>query len=162
MEDIGSSGRTPLWKKPFLKVGEKALQLGFKYQMVWLNDKYESLTGREFKSTGKIDLDSIDWGKTEAFSYTIATCRYAGVWINDDRFPEGILEDRQAKKEELKDEIENIDLVEEVVLKEDAFIKNVHTFLDLVIVYKEGIEQDSQLRDTTVSEIKTFMHRKVS
>lgn len=160
MNDSDSSGKMPAWKRPLLKIGEKAMQMGFKDQLVKLNNLYKSLTGEEFKKTGKIDLDSVDWSKTEAFSYTVATCRYAGVWVNDQRFPEGIVEDREAKKEELKEKMEEIDKVERVLMKEEAFEQDVPTFPDLVIVYKEGIEQDSQLRDTPVSEINTYMHRK--
>jgi predicted AlkP superfamily phosphohydrolase/phosphomutase len=160
MEDSGSSGSMPVWKKPLLKIGEKAMQSGFKDQLVKLNNLYESLTGEEFRKTGKIDLDSVDWSKTEAFSYTIATCRYAGVWVNDRRFPEGLVDDRKAKKKELKEKIEKIDKVEKVLLKEEAFQVDVPTFPDLVIFYEEGVKQDSQLRDTPVSEINTYMHRK--
>lgn len=160
MEDSGSSGSMPVWKKPLLKIGEKAMQRGFKDQLVKLNNLYESLTGEEFRKTGKIDLDSVDWSKTEAFSYTIATCRYAGVWVNDRRFPEGLVDDREVKKEELKEKMEEIDKVERVLLKEEAFEQDVPTFPDLVIIYNEGVKQDSQLRDTPISKINTYMHRK--
>jgi hypothetical protein len=136
------------------------MKLGFKDQLVKLNNWYSSLTGEEFRKTGKIDLDSVDWSETEAFSYTVATCRYAGVWVNDERFPEGTVEDREAKKKELKGKIEEIGKVERVLLKEEAFEEDVPSFPDLVIVYEEGVKQDSQLRDTPVSEINTYMHRK--
>ena len=158
--ESSDSGKAPLWKRPLLKAGQKALKLGFKDQMIWLNDRYQSLTGEEFRDTSNFDLDSVDWESTEAFSYMIATCRYAGVWVNDDRFPEPAVEDREEKKKELKKEIEEIDYVEKVLLKEEAFIVDAATFPDLVIVYEEGIEQDNQLRSTPVSEINTYMHRK--
>lgn len=160
MRESEESGKAPIWKKPFLKAGEKALKLGFKDQLVWLNNKYREFTGVEFKDTSNFDLDSVNWENTEAFSYMIATCRYAGVWVNDDRFPEPAVVDIQAKKEELKQKIERIDKVEEVLLKENAFKVDAPTFPDLVIVYEEGVEQDNQLRDTPVSEINTYMHRK--
>jgi predicted AlkP superfamily phosphohydrolase/phosphomutase len=156
-----SSETDPSFLRRFaLKVGEKALNLGFKDQLSWLNSKYEELFGEQFRTTGKIDLDSVSWGDTEAFSYTVATCRYAGVWINDDRFPQGAVEYRQKKKEDLKKEIEAIDEVEEVMLKEEAFQKDHRLFPDLVVKYSQHVKQDSAVRSEPVSDIYTYMHRK--
>lgn len=102
----------------------------------------------------------MSWSDTEAFSYTVATCRYACVWINDDRFPQGAVKNRQKKKEDLKKEIEAIEEVEDVMLKEGAFRKNHELFPDLVVKYSQHVKQDSAVREKPVSDIYTYMHRK--
>lgn len=158
--ESGSETDPGFLRKFALEVGEKALNLGFKDQLSWLNSKYEDLFGEEFRTTGKLDLEDVNWDETEAFSYTVATCRYTGVWINDDRFPEGIVEDTETKKEDLKKEIEAIEEVEEVLFKEEAFQKDHRLFPDLVVKYSQHVKQDSAVREKPVSEIYTYMHRK--
>jgi len=141
------------------KVVDGLVSLGFRSKLAKLNSLYGDLTGEKFKKES-LELDSIDWQETEAFSYMIATCRYAGIWINDERFPSPAVEDREEKKQEIKELLEQHGKVEEVLTAEEAFVEKASTFPDLVVKYVEGFKQTANLLSEETGAEDTYMHRK--
>lgn len=142
-----------------LRVAELAERLGLRDYLVRANKLYGRVAGEEFVGTN-LDLGDVDFGETEAFSYMTGVCRYSGIWINDGRFPRGNVEDRQEKKEEVRRGLENHELVEEVLTKEEAFEADAETFPDLVAVLEQRVKNDSDLKPSVSGKISSYMHRK--
>lgn len=142
-----------------LDVAELGERFGFRDYLVRANELYKNVAGEAFVST-ELDLDSVDFEDTEAFSYMTGVCGYAGIWVNDDRFLTPAVEDRQSKKEEIKKEMEKHELVQEVLLNEEAFEIDVETFPDLVVVLKDKVKADTDLKPSVTGKISTYMHRK--
>jgi predicted AlkP superfamily phosphohydrolase/phosphomutase len=147
------------FEKLAFKVGEVAERAGFRDYLVWLNEKYSEYRGEAFVQ-GNLALDSVEWRNTEAFSYMTGVCGYAGIWINDDRFPNPAVDDRQAKKEEIKEELEKHELVDEVMLKEKAFVEDAESFPDLVVDFAHKVKNDSDIKPDVTGKISSYMHRK--
>ncbi len=159
MKEEESSRVKEKLKSLVLGTAEVFESAGLRDYLVRINDLYGNIAGEKFVSTD-LDFDSIDWEGTEAFSYMTGVCGYAGIWINDDRFPQGTVEDRQAKKKEIKGKLERHELVENVLLKEEAFDVDVETFPDLVVVFEEKVKNDSDIKPNVTGKLSSYMHRK--
>ncbi len=158
LEQKAGENRSRL-KNLALRAAEFAERFGFRDYLVWANERYRDVAGEEFVDRN-LDLDTVDWSRTEAFSYMTGVCRYSGIWVNDDRFSNGAVEDREAKKQEIKQEMEKHELVERVLTKEEAFAVDAETFPDLVAVLGGKVKNDSDIKPSVTGKISSYMHRR--
>ncbi|MFB6203658.1 MAG: alkaline phosphatase family protein [Candidatus Nanohaloarchaea archaeon] len=141
------------------EVAEFAERFGLRDYVVRANELWKSFTGENFVERN-LELDSVDWENTQAFSYMTGVCAYSGIWINDQRFAEPGTDDREEVKQSIRDEMSDHPLVEEVLTKEEAFEEQPEKFPDLVAVLKDKVKNDSDIKPDVTGKISSYMHRK--
>ncbi len=84
--------------------------------------------------------------------------RYAGVWINDERFSESAVEDPGKTVGKIKKEVSQEKEVQEVLVKGEDFDQSAEHFPDLIVAFDKDVKADTSLRSTVRGEISSYMH----
>lgn len=119
------------------KIGSALVNLGLKKQVKKILSFYSDLTGKDPQHTQGTILSSIKKEDTEAFCYISGVSRYGAVWVHDDRFSKGIVDDREKKIKEVKESLEEEEFIDEVSAPRD-FLEN-ENIPDLLVKAEEGI-----------------------
>lgn len=143
-----------------LKGADIAQMLGLRDLIVELNEYIKSSTGKSFSPRKSEAIKTINWAETEAFSYMTGVCAYAGIWINDERFAGGIVEDTEEVKERLKEDLEEREEVRNVHFREELYDKEVNTFPDIIIEFYEDTKSAFGFHPEVTTNVNTYMHRK--
>ncbi|MFB6174397.1 MAG: alkaline phosphatase family protein [Candidatus Nanohalobium sp.] len=101
------------------KIGSLLVNLGFKKEVKKLLSIYSSLTGKDPQQTQGTILPNIKKEETEAFCYISGVSRYGAIWLHDDRFSKGVVENREKKADEIEEQIQQEKFIDEVARPED-------------------------------------------
>lgn len=142
------------------KVGDIGQRLGFRDLLVYLNNISQKTVEKDFAPRKGKALDSIDFESSKAFSYMTGVCAYSGIWVNDDRFEKGIVEDTEKVKEEIKDKLEERSEVRKVHRREELYETDPEMFPDLVVEFYEDHKVALGFHPEVVTEVTNYMHRK--
>lgn len=87
-------------------------------------------------------------------------CAYGGIWINNNRFEKGIVEDTEEVKQSIIEELEERKEVVKVHRREDLYDKDVDMFPDLVVELDEKYKIALGFHPEIVTKVGSYMHRK--
>lgn len=102
-------------------IADIGLRLGFKPLLRKAAGLVRNTTGTNLRPNKQQTLDSIDWDETAAFSYLSAVSNYGAIWIHDDRFSEGIVDDPEQVRDDIITELRDHDHVVAVHTNEQLF-----------------------------------------
>ncbi|MFB6212573.1 MAG: alkaline phosphatase family protein [Candidatus Magasanikbacteria bacterium] len=119
------------------RIGSLLVNLGLKKQVKKLLEIYSGITGEDPQHTQSTILPVLEKSETEAFCYISGVSRYGVVWIHDDRFSRGIVEDREEKAEEVIEALEQEEFIEEVS-RPGSFTENPE-MPDILVKAERGI-----------------------
>lgn len=126
--------------KPIAKAGEKV---------------YRAIFGHSPAPSGNV-FDAIDLEQTQAFNILSSGMNWGSIYIHDqERFPDGTVEDRDSLIEEIKENLENEDFINNVYRNEDIY--NNDGMPDLMVEADDdvgvGKETYPQLFHTTTAAV---------
>lgn len=118
LEEKESSGRSlrQLVQKLVTPLAETSLRPFLKKA----NDILQNSTGADFGFNAD-SPENIDYSSTEAFCFQGSSSHYGGIWINDERWSSPVVDDREEKATEVKQELEEVDVVENAWLRENIY-----------------------------------------
>jgi predicted AlkP superfamily phosphohydrolase/phosphomutase len=121
------------------KVGSMLVNLGLKTQVKKILSFYSDLTGKDPQHTQSTILPALDKDRTEAFCYISGVSKYGVIWIHDNRFNEGIIEQdqKEEKAEEVMTSLRNKEFIENV--SRPADFKQNEKIPDILVEAKEGV-----------------------
>lgn len=96
------------------KAGSILVNLGLKQQVKKILSIYSDITGKDPQHTQGTILSSIKKEQTEAFCYISGVSRYGAIWIHDQRFSRGTVEDKDQKIKEIKQVLEKEEFIDEI------------------------------------------------
>ncbi|MBC5792923.1 MAG: alkaline phosphatase family protein [Nanohaloarchaea archaeon] len=143
-----------------MKLGDIGQRLGFRDLLVKLNNLAQEKAGKNFAPRKTKALDSMAWQETEAFSYMTGVCAYAGIWINDERFSKGVVENTQEKKQEIASELEKRKEVNKVRFREEVYEEDIEKFPDLIVEFYEDTKAALGFHPEVTASVSSYMHRK--
>jgi predicted AlkP superfamily phosphohydrolase/phosphomutase len=134
-----------------------ALRLGLKPVLKKLVSLVSQTTGKDLKPGKGSIMDKIDFEDSEAFSYLSAVSNYGAVWIHDtERFPDGIVEDRQAKAEEIREDLLQEDVIEQVWTNRDIF--DSPGMPDLIVQARQDVVIGAEIYPHAFHETGAVVH----
>lgn len=148
------------WDRLILKAGEVAQRLGLRDFVVSLNNLIGEKTGKSFSPSKSDVMASIDFESTRAFSFMTGVSHYAGVWINDDRFTRGIVDNSEEVIQSVQNSLEERSEVKQVFRKEELYDNRVNEFPDLVVEFYDRVKASFGFHPQVTSKVATYIHRK--
>lgn len=143
-----------------LKVSDYAQRAGLRDKVVMLKRLIQDTTGKNFAPRKSEVMESVDWEKTEAFSYMTGVSAYSGIWINDDRFDQPVVDEKEVIKDDIIEELEQRDEVRKVHRSSDVYDEEVEMFPDLVVEFHEDTKVSHGFHPDVISNVSNYMHRK--
>lgn len=138
------------------KVGSFLVNIGLKSQVKDLLSIYSKITGEDPQHTQSTILPSIRKDQTKAFSYISGVSRYGAIWIHDDRFSEGVVNDRGSLMDDLIQDLEKEKFIDEVFIP-DGFEENMK-MPDLLVKAKKGIVVGGEPYNVNFHETSAVVH----
>jgi predicted AlkP superfamily phosphohydrolase/phosphomutase len=135
---------TPLTKtslKPFIRRAHKIVKSG---------------TGMDF-GVSSPSVEDIDFKNTKVFSYRGGSIDYADINIHDLSYPEGVVEDKEALKEELRNKLEQEEKIEQVWDAEEIY-DSMERMPDLVVKTTPNVGVGMSLLPSETMGTDGFIH----
>lgn len=98
-------------------IGSGLMDLGLKPVLRKANNLLSQETGISLNKSKESVLEETDFTSTEAFCYISGVSNYGAIWINDDRFRDGNVEDRAATAAQIADELKDEDYIRKATTK---------------------------------------------
>lgn len=143
-----------------MKAADIGHRLGLRDYMVKLNVLAQNKIDKNFAPRKSKALETIDFDRSEAFAFMTGVCAYSGIWINDDRFERGIVEDVDEVKDRIKRNLEAREEVKKVHKQEELYDDDVEMFPDLVVELYEEYKISLGFHPDIISDVENYMHRK--
>jgi len=143
-----------------MKAADIGQRLGLRDLLVYMNNITQDTIDKDFAPKKGKALESIDFGNTKAFSYMTGVCAYGGIWVNNDRFDNGIVEDTEGVKSEIIEELEQREEVVKVHRSEELYDTEVEMFPDLVLELDEKYKVALGFHPEVTTKVGNYMHRK--
>ena len=143
-----------------MKIADIGQRFGLRDLLVYVNNITQDTIDKDFAPKKGKALESIDFEKSKAFSYMTGVCAYGGIWINDQRFENGIVEDTEDTKEDIVEKLEAREEVVKVHRREELYDEDVEMFPDLVAELDEKYKVDLGFHPDIVTNVGNYMHRK--
>jgi predicted AlkP superfamily phosphohydrolase/phosphomutase len=119
---------------------------------------FESATGKKVKPDLGSALDNINFSRSEAFSYLSSGMNYGALYINDGRFEQGSVDDKQELKGEIKESLESEDFIQKVYDNEEIY--DNQDMPDLVVEAKEGVAVGPETYQNQFHETSAVVHNR--
>jgi predicted AlkP superfamily phosphohydrolase/phosphomutase len=143
-----------------MKAADIGQRLGLRDLLVHLNNITQDTIEKDFAPKKGKALNSIDFENTEAFSYMTGVCAYGGIWINDDRFEDGVVENTEKVKQQIVEELEQREEIVKVHRSEELYEEEVEMFPDLVAQLDERYKVALGFHPDITTKVGNYMHRK--
>lgn len=142
---------------------DKAVQLGLKLGLKPLMKKtknlIESNTGKDLQPGKSGIMEGIEFSQTEAFSNLSAVSNFGAIWVHDtERFPEGIVENRSEKAEEVKQKLETEEYIKEVYKADELGFTD--KMPDLIVEAEENTVIGGELYTNKFHNTSAVVHNK--
>lgn len=141
------------------KIGSMLVNLGLKSQVKKILNFYSVLTGKDPQHTQSTILPVLKKDKTEAFCYISGVSKFGVVWIHDDRFEKGIVDQREEKAEEVIEALEKKEFIEDISRPED--FKENDQMPDILVKAKEGIVIGAEPYNVNFHKTSAVVHDEI-
>jgi predicted AlkP superfamily phosphohydrolase/phosphomutase len=139
------------------KIGDLLLDLGLKDVAKKGLNIYKRITGNDPTPSNSIK-DNIKLSESKAFSEFASGMNATGIYIHDERFPQGIVEDREKVAKSIKSDLEKEDFVEKVYMDEELL--EIDRMPDLIVETNESVGIGSSFYPQLFHNTKAAIHNK--
>ena len=153
-------GQNSRFDNLMLRLGDIAQRIGFRDLVSSMNTALDHYFEKNVAPRKSKAIEKIDFSETEAFSYMTGVSAYGGIWVNDQRFSNTKVEDRESKKSEIKEFLEEREEIRNVYYKEELYEENVEKFPDLVVECYEDTKLSFGFHPDITANVENYMHRK--
>lgn len=122
----------------------------------FVNDLLRQNTDVDFSPKG-FGVEQIDFNETEAFSFRGGANNHGDININSEKFSNPTVENVEEKKQEIKEELEKVEVVEKVWKAEEIY-DEPEEMPDLVFKTREDTGVGVSMFSKTIFETNAFIH----